>query len=783
MIRNFFVTAFRFFTRYRLFTFINVLGLAVSIALFILIGLYVKTVLQTDRFHENADRIYRLERPQIHNIPGPFGPFILEHFPEVENCVRMCEGTVSGRLLGYEQKHIKLEHIWLADRSFFEIFSFSLTASSGGVFEAPDRIVLSRSTAEKLFGTENPVGKQIMMDNRYSLQVDGVMEDPPANSSIKADAVISMQYITTIFNDPHWLESFVRWNYNMLLLLKPGADPEALVDKINRGLYDFLSRNMNIPVEEKPEFILTRLDQIYFNSYVSYDGFQHGNRAHVYVAMGIALIILLLAVVNFVNLSTAQSTERTLDIGLRKTLGASGRRLMIQHLAESVLITCLSTLLALALVSMTLPFFSSLVRMDLSLWPVRPWVMAVLVTGPVLLGVLAGLYPAFYLRRFPPLRIMSTGETPGYGGALFRKALIMGQFTAAITLIIFTLHVEKQVRYMNSRDLGFSRENKFVLETSPALKENRSAFLHELYNHPGVVAASFHGYPVGRIDEKWSMKNGAVDVSFRVQLADSAYLRAMGLTLVEGRNFRNHEPADSAYEVILNRKAVEMFSLEEPVGLASTFFNNNRFRVVGVVDDFHFESLHKPVEPLAIINRAGTSYVTVRCRDHAENEVRGFLEDLWHKYSPGYPMICQSMDMRLRKLYSDEGRLKNIASGFSAFSLFIACIGMFGLSLFHIGKRIREVGIRKTMGASSAGIIRLFTWQFGKLVAFSALLAFPLSYWVISRWMQNFITPAGQSWVLYAVAGGISVVVALLTVMVRSVQAAGTNPAEVLRYE
>ena len=783
MIRNFFITAFRFFIRHRLFTFMNVLGLAVSIALFIIISLYVGTVLQTDRFHENADRIYRLERPQIHNIAGPFGPFILEHFPEVKNYVRMCEGTIPSRLLGYEQKHIKLEHLWLADRSFFDMFSFPLEATSGNVFEAPDRIVISRSVAEKLFGTENPVGKQVMVDNRYSLQVDGVMEDPPVNSSIRADAVIPMQYITTLFNDPQWLESFMRWNYNMLLQLKPGTDPEALVDKINGELYDFLSRNMDIPENEKPEFILTPLDQIYFNSYVSYDGFQHGNKAHVYVAMGIALVILLLAVVNFVNLSTAQSTERTLDIGLRKTLGASGRHLMIQHLAESVLITFLSTLLALALVNLAMPFFSSLVRMELSLWPVRPWGVVLLVAGPVMLGVLAGLYPAFYLRRFPPLRIMSTGETPGSGGAIFRKVLILMQFTAAIALIIFTLHVEKQVRYMNSRDLGFSRENKFVLETSPALKENRSAFLHELYSHPGVVAASFHGYPVGRIDEKWSMENGEMYVSFRVQSADSAYLRAMGLTLLEGRNFGNHEPADSAYEVILNRKAVEMFSLEEPLGLAFTFFNNNRFRVVGVVDDFHFESLHKPVEPLMIINRVGTSYVTVRCHEHAENEVRGLLEDLWQKYSPGYPMICQSMDMRLRRLYRDEGRLKNIASGFSAFSLFIACIGMFGLSLFHIGKRIREVGIRKALGASSAGIIRLFTWQFGKLVAVSALLAFPLSYWLISRWMQNFITPAGQSWVLYALAGGLSVVVALLTVMVRSVQAAGTNPAEVLRDE
>ncbi|MGC9471590.1 MAG: ABC transporter permease, partial [Bacteroidales bacterium] len=523
MIRNFFITAFRFFIRHRLFTFMNVLGLAVSIALFILISLYVGTVLQTDRFHENADRIYRLERPQIHNIAGPFGPFILEHFPEVKNYVRMCEGTIPSRLLGYEQKHIKLEHLWLADRSFFDMFSFPLEATSGNVFEAPDRIVISRSVAEKLFGTENPVGKQVMVDNRYSLQVDGVMEDPPVNSSIRADAVIPMQYITTLFNDPQWLESFMRWNYNMLLQLKPGTDPEALVDKINGELYDFLSRNMDIPENEKPEFILTPLDQIYFNSYVSYDGFQHGNKAHVYVAMGIALVILLLAVVNFVNLSTAQSTEKTLDIGLRKTLGASGRHLMIQHLAESVLITFLSTLLALALVNLAMPFFSSLVRMELSLWPVRPWGVVLLVAGPVLLGVLAGLYPAFYLRRFPPLRIMSTGETPGSGGAIFRKVLILMQFTAAIALIIFTLHVEKQVRYMNSRDLGFSRENKFVLETSPALKENRSAFLHELYSHPGVVATSFHGYPVGRIDEKWSMENGEMYVSFRVQSADSAY--------------------------------------------------------------------------------------------------------------------------------------------------------------------------------------------------------------------------------------------------------------------
>ncbi len=783
MINNFLVTAFRFLSRHKLFSAINLAGLGVSIAVFILISQYALFLSGTDGFHKQADRIYRIERKGIHNMAAPIGPYLLSHYPEIEQSVRMEYKPVSNGLISYDRRSIKLEDIWLADSTFFQVFSFPLKDHSPDhVFSAPDRIVLSESAAERLFGLEDPVGKQVMLDNRFSLQVDAVMKDFPSNSSIQADAVIAFDFNKALHDDPLWLESFTRWNYNNILLLAPDADPGELTARINKDLFGFLTSHIEIPADQQPDFILTPLRDIYFNHYDSYDFFRHGSRSNVYVALGIALIILFLAIVNFINLTTAQATERATDIGLRKTMGAGKRHILLQHLSESVLATYLATLLAIVLVYLLLPLFNSLVRFELPFNPLDPLTLGLLITGPLVLGILAGIYPSLYLSSFPPVRILSATKAGEGRGNGFRKVLIVIQFAAAIALIIFTIHVERQVDYLNHKELGFTRQDKYVLEVSPEVREHRASLMAELLGNPLIKSASFHYMPIGQINEQWGVSIGQKDMSFRIILADSSYIRTMGISLLQGRNYRNHEPGDSGYQVLLNEESVRAYGFPEPVGLSFRFFGRP-YQVTGVVNDFHYESLHKPIEPLMIINRDISNYLTIRYAKGKDREALALIGTLWQKYSPNYPLSCQSLSANLEKLYTEEARLKRISLGFSILAILIASIGMFGLTLFQIGKKTREVGIRKAMGSSGLAIVRLFIWEFGRLVLISILIAFPVAWWAINRWMHHFITPSGQSWLLYVLAGALSLMVASLTVLIQSVRAARTNPAESLRYD
>ncbi len=784
MFKNYIIAALRNLKRHKVFSAINILGLAGSMAVFIMITIYVRLIAGTDKFHENHQRIYRIEREQVHNMAAPIGPYLKEQFPEVEAYVRAAKTQYSSNLFKHNDKTVKIENIWLVDSTFINVFSFPLKLGNPKhVLSNPESIVLSASAAKRIFGDENPIGQSITSENRFNLQVTGVMEDFPTNSSIQAEALIPFDFYKIMRNNPKALDNFYQWNYNTLLQMKPGVDIESFVNKMNQDLNIFIRKNIQLPKDEKVEFILTPLTDIYFNTYKNDDDFRHGSRSNITIAIGVSLIILLLAIINFTNLSIAQATYRTKEIGIRKTIGASKNSLVKQHLLESILTAYISTFIAIILVEQLIHLFSSLVNVSLSFNMLDSVNIAIVIVGPLLLGLMAGSYPAFHISSFSPNAILSGAKTGGQKGENFRKILISIQFAASVILIAFTLHVNQQVNHLNNRDLGIERENKLFLETSSEMLRNREAFINDLQASPIIKSASFHASPLGNFNEGWSMSHNGQDVSFRVQQADSSYFKTLGLKFLQGRPFKNYEPSDSAYEVVINKRTVELYGWDEPIGTTLHFLQNATLRVVGVVDDFHYESLHKPIGPMMIVNRASRQLLTISYQAGQTQETIRLVEEIWNKYAPNTPLTYSILSDDLTKLYAEEARLKRLFQGFTIVAILIACIGLFGLAAFSINKKIREIGIRKVLGSTSIGVVGLLSWHFLRLILISTLVAIPVSWWLIGKWMHNFIVSAGHSVLLYTGSALMVMIVAMATIIYHAIKAANTNPASVLKYE
>ncbi len=784
MIKYNLLVALRNMSRNKIFSTINILGLAGSMAVFVLITSYVRLIAGTDKFHEHHPNIFRIERPKIHNMAAPIGPFLKQNYPEVEEYIRTYEIQGNGGLVKHNDKFIRLNSTWLADSSFFNVFTFPLIAGNpSSVLSSPDGIVLSEESAKRIFGDINPIGQSILWGNKHNLRVTGIMENMPANSSIQADAVIPIDFYKTMRNDSKALDNFYQWNYNTFLLLKTGVNVAEFEKKLQDELFEFLKKNIQIPESEKIEFILTNFPDIYFNTYNNNDDLTHGSRSNITIAIGVSIIILLLALINFTNLSTAQATYRTKEIGIRKTLGAEKTSIIKQHLTESILTAYLAMLFAVILVELLMPIFSNMVgisiRFDITHW----FNLTILIAGPLAMGIFAGSYPAFYISSFSPKIILSGLGGSSVKGQTFRKILIATQFTAATVLIAFTLHVNKQVHYLNNKDLGIEKENKLFLESSSEMLAHKEAFMNDLWANPNIISASFHASPIGIINEGWSLTVNGTDMSYRVQLADSSYLKTLGVDIIAGRNIKNHKKSDSLYEAIINQRAIEKYGIEDPIGLEVNFLFNIKLKIVGVMSNFNYETLHKPIEPLMLVNNVNPTYITINYKPDKTKETIQFIETVWAKYSPNTPLTYNILADDLKKLYIEEARLKRLFQGFTVVAIFIACIGLFGLATFDIGKRIREIGIRKVLGSSTKGVVGYLVWKFAKLVTLCLALAFPISWWIINKWMLNFITPSGHSWLLYLVSGAIVIAIAIFTVLYHSVKAANTNPANVLKYE
>ncbi|MVM33801.1 FtsX-like permease family protein [Spirosoma sp. HMF4905] len=804
MLRNYFKIAWRNLRTNKTFSFINIFGLAIGLASFMLISVFVYTELSYDTYPANAKNIYRLNVSLIGNgdvavypnVDTGVGEGIKNAFPEVKASVRLL--PVSD-YVQYKEKQFKEAHIAFADPNFLQLFSIPLIEGNAtDALLAPNSIVLSKAFAEKYFGTEDPIGKSVAIGTqRTAYKVTGIIEKVPDNSHFHYDAFLSLS--TRHITNPTWSNI----GFYTYLELNDKADPKKLEAKFPQLVAKYVvpevQRDMGVSLAEAQKsvdtfrFLLQPLTDIHLYSNSKYELEPNGDIKYVYIFSILALFILLLACVNFTNLSTAQAVKRAREVGVRKVMGSIKNQLIVQFLTESVLLTFFSMLFAYILTLLFLPYFNQIADRTISFAFFLKYqsVLTVFVVS-FLSGIVAGIYPAFFLSSFTIIKTLK--------GSLFTKSpqkkplhngLIVFQFSISTILIIATIVVYKQLQYMQTKKLGYDKDQVIALPDTRLLGNNQLAFKDQLLQNSRVLTATNSRYFPGgemmdgtQVYPKNETSNGT-EIHMNIFHVDYAYLRTLGIQMLQGRNFSRDFPTDSISGVILNESAVSElgWSGTNPVGKSIVRSGQHEYKVIGVVKDFNYVSVKQKVAPLMMLmgNNFGGIVIKIKTTD-----VAGFLDDLknqWDAFSPNGPLEYHFLDDRFATFYASEQRTQQLFSVFALLAVVIASLGLFALSAFVIERRTKEIGIRKVMGASVPGITQLLIKDFVKLVVLAILIACPLAWYAMNQWLQDFAYRIDVEWWMLGLAGLLAVGIALLTVSFQSVKAALMNPVKSLRSE
>lgn len=800
MLKNYFKIAFRVMSRSMLFSFINIVGLAVGMACCLLILLWVQNELSFDRFNEKSDRIYRLCIDGDFGTPmkvpvtsAPAGPAMVRDLPEVLDAVRLTPPGQAEMRAG--DRFFLVNDILYADASLFTIFSFPLLRGDpANVLEAPYSVVLTRDAAEKYLGDEDPIGQVLHFENETAYTVTGVAENIPHNSHLRFSMARSFK---TLEREQEGLNQ--NWggiSFVTYLLLDENVTPEAVAAKFPSFVEKYWGPILQA-VGGRLAYFIQPLSRIYLFSDFSDIVPGQGDIAYVYLFLGIALFVLLIACVNFINLSTARAAVRANEVGVRKTFGAARSGLVRQFLGESLIFSLIAMVLGIGLVFLTLPAFNSLAGRHLTPATLgRPWFLISLVSMVGLVGLVAGIYPAFVLSGFRPVQVLrGRGKSPATGVA-FRRLLVVVQFTISIALIIGTLTISSQLNYVRNKKLGFDKEQVVILpRMDDALRQNYASARQQLLGIPGVVAVAASSqvpgraysasafYPEGFSDDQPQMlQTMSVGVHF---------IPMMGIDLVEGRNFSETMSTDSEEAVIINQSAVRKFGWDRAVGKRfrrpDTGSNEERpplRTVTGVVSDFHLRSLRNRIDPLFLtLGEGSLEWILARIEARDIPGTLDRLEGAWKELAPNRAWEFRFLDEAFEDLYRSDSRLGNLTMTFSLLAVFIGCLGLFGMSAFTAQRRTKEIGIRKVLGASIPTLIRLLSRETLILVGIANLIAWPAAFFLMHRWLAGFAYRTGLNPLTFLLAAGISLAVALLTVSYQSVKAALYDPVRSLRYE
>ncbi len=804
MLQNYLKTAWRNVRKNKLFSLINILGLSIGIALCFVIMLYVQDELSYDRFHANADNIARVIFQASINggkinesvIMPPVAEAMKKDFPEVQDATRLMG---FGRpKVTYGDKTFKDDEFAFVDPNFFTVFSLPLIAGdSKTALSQPNAVIITQATAEKYFGQQDPLGKMLHLDaTNQAYKVTGVMENIPTNSHFHFDIFGSMASWEPA-KSTSWMES----SYHTYLLLKPGADYQKLQakfpDMVAKYMGPEIQQKMGLSLEQfrskgnQLGFALQPLTAIHLHPETTNELEAGGNASYVYIFAGIALFMLLVACINFVNLSTAIASKRAKEVGIRKVSGSDRFQLIRQFLSESLLLTFFSLIIALAIIQLALPAFNALSGKDLH-FASKP-ILAFVLLG-LSVGVLAGLYPAFYLSSFEPIKVLKgrfTGSSPKDFG--LRSGLVVFQFFISTGLIISTIVVYQQMRFIQNKNLGYSREQLLTLPNSYALGKNEQVYKQQLLQDSRVVNATVSWYkPAGptSYNNALAYPKGHDDqlVSAVEYHVDDQYIPTMGMQLATGRNF-SEEFATDSLGIILNESALKAFgwNLSSAVGKTiirqnSSRGNNIPFHVIGVVKNFHFKSLHESITPLFItLHPEGGLIFKIKTTD-----VNGLLADMkqkWDAYATEEPFNYTFMDDLYDKTYAAEQKTSTVLTIFSVLTILVACLGLFGLATYTAEQRTKEIGIRKVLGASVGQLVGLLSKEFLRLVLIASLIAFPIAGWAMNAWLQDFAYRIDIQWWVFGLASGSALVIALLTVSYQAIKAALANPVKSLRSE
>ena len=803
MFRNYLIVGIRNLLRHKGYSSINVLGLAIGIACCILILLYVQDELSYDRYHEKSDRIYRLAesatvagRPiEAAVTPPPWAPVMAEEFPEIEQITRL-KPPGSRWLIRYEENRFYERYFVFADSSVFDIFTIPLVQGNAKTALAePGAVVLSESMADKYFGDENPVGKVITGDDLYEFTITGIMEDMPGNSHFHFDFLASYASLApyNLYNEPSTMQNH-GFNHDVFtyLLLREGQEPEDLESKfpefLDRHLGDMLE---GIGIVARP--FLQPITDIHLHSNMEAELGPNSDIRYVYIFSSLAVFVLLIACVNFMNLSTARSARRAQEVGIRKVLGAQRQQLIRQFTGESIFLSVIALVIALAVVHLLLPPFNAVSGKTLAMDYQSIWLVPTLVAIALLTGIVAGGYPAFILSSFRPVAVLTGALKAGASQSLLRKILITFQFIVSIIMIAGTAVVLDQLAYMQNKNLGFDKENVVIvrLPDAEAIK-GYTAFKNAILQYPEILNASTSSsVPGGQPSLNLVTPEGVPEDQspvYQVIWSDYDFIETLGVEMAAGRTFSREFGSDST-ACLINMATVRSLGWENPIGktikMTGSPDSDPPFEVIGVMEDFHNKSLHQPIEPLLIrLLSDAASFMEVRIQGN--NVTRGIeiLEEQWRSIYPSHPAMDYSfLDADLEQLYIAEQRMGSVFIAGAILSIFIACLGLLGLSSFMSEQRTREIGVRKVLGATISNVVLLLSRDFTKLILLAFVVGAPAAYYVMHTWLENFPYRVELGLGVFAFAGLAALLIAWLTVGYQAFRAAASNPADALHAE
>ena len=803
MFINFIKVACRNIIRYKSFSFINILGLAIGIACSILIMLFVFYETSYDSYHEKADRIYRVAvrasigDTKIHQTYSSAITFLklLEEFPEIERGVKFLNiGQVPVR---YQDKIHYETKFFAVDSTFFDVFSVPLISGDPKtVLIEPNTMVISESTARRYFGRADVAGESLTVEFSYGLgeivfTITGVSEDIPSNSHFHYDFLVSLTSFPDLINNTGWTSN----NFISYLVLYEGTSKDSLEVKLK----DFTRKYMGgesfdewVARGNYWEYFLQPLKDIHLTSDLNGEFEPNGNITYVYIFSVIGFIILLIACINFMNLTTAKSSLRVREVGMRKVMGSSRNRLIWQFITESVFLSYIAFIIGIIIVESLMPAYRNFVGRPLEIHYFDNWIVipSLLILGLVV-GIISGLYPAFLLSSFKPVMILKGQTGSGKSGFWLRNILVILQFSISIFLIISTLVIYQQLLYFQNKELGFDKEQVLVIHNPGSLGDNVESLKEILRKQSTILSVSGSASLPGTGFSNIGFGAEGVEESFTLNLCicDYDFLKTLKIKLVDGRFFLREFPTDSA-AAVLNQKAVELLAWDDPLGKKINNWSDNRgnFHVIGIIEDYHYESLHSEIRPQALFLSGGyykwdESYISVRLQKDQIRSTINEIEKIWNEFVPDAPFEYSFLDDDYEHLYDNEIRTRKLFAIFSLLAIFIACLGLYGLASYIAEQKVGEIGIRKVLGANVAGIVSQLNLSFTKWVLIANIFAWPLAWFAMKRWLQNFAYCIDIPWWAFLAGALLAILIAVIITSLQTIRAALQNPAESLRYE
>lgn len=796
MLKSYIKIAFRNIIKGKLYSFINITGLVVALTSFILIILYVQNQYSYDLFNTKADRIYRLNKINNPNLgveerhaisSGMMGPTIEKDFPEVEQSVRVLP-WFSELLFKYEQKEFKISDVVFTDSNFFNVFDYNLIEGDlKTALVEPMSAVLSENVAKLFFGNNDPLGKIIFDSDNEPYKVTGLIENTPQNSHLKYSILLS--WSTTTRGTEGWR---MQWANNWLtqvdytyLLLKPNTNYEGLGNKLQNIIKDHLPQK-----EDQYHLYLQPLKDIYLDSsdLLYTRGTKLGNASYVKILFFAAILILLIACFNFMNLTSARALKKRKEVGVRKTFGAQRNQIIKQFLVESILITFLAIILSVLLLEIMLPIFNNFTDLNLSVDYARLLIIIALLT--MIVGVMSGIYPALFLSRFDSIDVIKGVEVTKRGKNIPRKISVGIQFVISTFLIASTVIIFNQMGYVQNKNLGFNLDQIIVLQTSGTkISKNVQAFKNELLKNSDIKSVCISNTVPGKSMIGYGLlpegKPENVDyTSGTIRVADDNFIKTYDMNIIKGRYFSKDFLTDKNIGVVINQTLAKELGWKDPIGKKLSVKGEvDNGVVLGVVKDFHMNSLHHKIEPALIYFSPKAHMASIKVRAADISSTLSFIHKTWKKFDQEYPFDYEFLNKSFAELYDSDIEMMNIFSVFSGIAIFVACLGLFGLITYSSERRKKEIGIRKVLGANTGGIIILLSKEFLIIITTATLISWPATYYLMNNWLQDFAYRINLNFWMFFLAGIVSLTIAFLTMLYQSLKVANSNPVKALRYE